>query len=194
MTDAQKSLPPYDDAQKLRLMDWVHGLFLKGWKNSTPLSVLLAEALESLQKREQHHRIALMGAGAVDKPLWCAWEGDPEDFLEHLYYAGVPGCVPFTGEQTVKRYVEISFGKDALEFLDRQVQEGSAESLTNFTSYLAACSFRSTRLKRFTIPVELELLAAAALRRPPPAQPPPPPAAPLPPMKTRPHSPQGQLF
>jgi hypothetical protein len=127
-------------------------------------------------------------------PEWFTWDGAPEDFLEHLYYAGIPGCVPFDCGQTVKRYVEISFGEDALEYLDTAVAEKDRrdrDSQSEFSHYLAACGFHTKRLKKFTLPLHLELLAAAALKLPPPV---PTPAPTYPPMKTDPRSPQGKLF
>jgi hypothetical protein len=186
----QASLPLYDDAQKTRLMEWVHDSFFKSWNSNISLSQIMAEVIEFLRNAEEEKRRFEKESWEKRTPDWFTWDGDPQDFLEHLYYAGVPGCVPFGCDQNVRRYVEISFGKDALEFLSEKVKKRDRES---FSHYLAACSFLSTRLKRFTIPLHLELLAAAALRRPLPQAAVPKPVPTPAPMKTDKKG-QGRLF
>ncbi|MEZ0209264.1 MAG: hypothetical protein ACAH17_03765 [Candidatus Paceibacterota bacterium] len=193
--DQIKPLPSYTDVQKVRLMEAVHHAFFDGWAFQTPLSVLLAEAIERLQVKGTSHEELCLTRGFQVDPAWFVWDGDMDEFLEHLYYARIPGCVPFDTKQSVKQYVEVSFGEDAFEYLQEAVDnKNKKEGLELFGNHLAACSFSSKRLKLFRMPHELELLAAAALRRqqflPPLAEAPPSP----PPMKTDPRSPQGKLF
>jgi hypothetical protein len=186
--DKTISLPSYSDAQKIRLTEWLHKAFFDGWTLNVSLTELFAEFIELLRQIEENHRESEKSRHGVCTPEWFTWNGKAEDFLDHLYYAGVPGCVPFDCGQTVRRYVEISFGEDALEYLDGRVAKKDFQS---FTHYLAACGFYTKRLKKFTMPLHLELLAAAALKLPPPV---PTPAPTSPPMKTDPRSPQGKLF
>jgi hypothetical protein len=204
-------LPSYEDAQKIRLMEWVHKAFFDGWWIKISLASLLAEALEFFQSSDEIYRKVGL-EDPTSSPI--VWDGSIDDFLIHLYYARIPGMVPFDCSQTVRRYVEVSFGTDALEYLDGTVKkeysddrrgtEKKNEDLQNFGNYLAACGFHSKRLKRFRLPVELEILAAAALAHPaypaptplptPAPTPSPAPTAPPVPVKNLPAGSQDELF
>jgi hypothetical protein len=194
MEEEKSPLPSYTDAQKIRLTEWVHKAFFDGWNIKISLSVILSGVLESLQEADEIYERT-----RLEPPTYPAfrWDGDMDDFLTHLYYAKIPGIVPFDCSQTVKRYVEISFGEDALEFLTSVVKKND---LTTFSHYLSACGFHSKRLKKFTMPLELELLAQAALRHPAYPKPTPAPDRPSLPKPTSPSpsidpaSPQGTLF
>lgn len=182
-----QSLPSYNDVQKIRLMDWIHKAFFDAWNLKIPLDSILYEALESLRKVEKLHQ----DVGLLDLNLdWLQWEGDMDDFLIHLYKSRIPGCVPFDCSQTVQGYVKVSFGQDPLVYLHGKVEEKDFQS---FSHYLAACGFESKRLKRFTLPAELELLAKAALLHP--AYPIPIQEPVLPPtLRTKKGSSQGEFF
>jgi len=187
--DETPEVPSYDDAQKLRLTDWVLNTFYEGWRSTIPISQLLTEGFEALREIEEHHRSVIPCDWGWSN--WPLWERAAEGLLEHLAGLGIPGCFPSDSSKTVREYARMVFGEEAVLNLDNLRAMPKENGQRAFCEYFGVYGPFTKRLVRFDIGNHFKDLLLEAIKHPPS----PPPPAPTPaPMKTDPSSPQGKLF